>query len=626
MALLKTVVSLINCMLTGNGTIQIKSDWQTSQYAGFSGLAGAQIFANAFDGVQLNLFGLKRNVHIRNNKFHNMANITGALNRCDAVDGGYSSGCDMRAACTDDVNGGVQCNCTNSGLIPATDAGDVVRRDGSKCSQLQVFDVHAELRHVQLEVKKPHDSELVKFEVTGKGDKSFGVHVHVQYLATSSSNDLPVDKQYLIVTGDQLQPLGNVPMALSSARPEVSQTLTLRANGSRTKWSDALSRQAFVRVSYGGKTKSLQVTVILQPYGSCQNTMVWIDGINQAADHLSANIRVHLVAKDTDNYLITTTPFNTANNTYFKVLLGYPGSSTRVLDIVRDSTNGSLYSAAVPRAAIEREGAYELSVRMDRAWAGDESKGWVTTCVPDAWQNLPPTLTTFRVVCAAGFASSEVNGKRCTPQSDDFGQVCKQARVALSGNGYLSGRPPSAGPSSTLVGLIGPDGDLHVAVDQQSGIDTVDLVPIAGRIRVPFSTGGTFKTRLTKTGDFTVLISNNKSAGCSLPSTLSIKCKQAMIQKGTRCHAKPDETNLNVILGVCMGVVLAGCTVLLLYFIQRNPAKAKKYAEHKCFLAASLAMHFCSPPRCSAPRCLSYHTTVDTAVSLGICVGRAFPP
>ena len=167
--------------------------------------------------------------------------------------------------------------------------------------------------------------------------------------------------------------------------------------------------------------------------------------------HTRKKIAVTLQPCDTDNFSMSNTLVK------FRVLLHYEDG----LMLNRTyTTNGiDTNSVLLPLGSVAFSGQYTVTVKLEDGW--DDEHYAPGRC------RLNRTAR-FNVSCEYGYEPDAAT-KKCS--QIDFGQVCKQARVALSGSGYLSGRPPSAGPSATLVGLIGPDGDLHVAVDQQSGIE-----------------------------------------------------------------------------------------------------------------------------------------------------------
>ena len=102
------------------------------------------------------------------------------------------------------------------------------------------------------------------------------------------------------------------------------------------------------------------------------------------------------------------------------------------------------------------------------------------------------------------------------------------------------------------------------------------LVPVAGTIPIPrMAESSRFKTTLTNTGKFAVFISeDNHSAGCSLPSTLTIKCKQGMDLKGTRCVPETIADPAYLAKGITIGTVLALCIIMLLYPPPAHPPPA----------------------------------------------------
>ena len=177
------------------------------------------ILANTFDGVRLNLGDVSRSeVQIRNNKGMNLHATTSNFPRCNAIDGGFAAGCDIRATCTSLARFpfDIQCSCEDSGLLAAN-------ADGSKCIQPQKFEALTATTRIRLDIKKPLD-ETSKFQILAKGDESFNVSVEIAYGQSSSG--------YLVV--DELQGSSHVAMSLSSARTEIVKKFDLTAIGSLT--------------------------------------------------------------------------------------------------------------------------------------------------------------------------------------------------------------------------------------------------------------------------------------------------------------------------------------------------------------------------------------------------------
>ena len=344
-----------------------------------------RILSNTFKMVILKFVQPKsRVIVLRNNKFENGSRFDhdAALQHCDkgTAKTGQDAGCDLRAECTEPVEGDVQCQCK-----PPLQFRTGVLNDGSKCElDGKILNIYHESTTIEARVRKPQDLKLL-FQILAQSETTFNVTIN------SSA-------PYLVV----------VPTAtydMSTARPVLYKSFNLMLLGGEMKWSDSDEREAFISISAPNlhkqgrfSSQTLTVRVSLHPYGSCKHTMVEIEGIGTSLTHLTAHITLNMVAKDADGELISKTSFDAdpLNSTYFRVsliYLGEPGSKLREttdLSVARDLLNRSKYSAAVPTRILMQPGMYELVLEMENAW--DERKQIVTSCVPE---QMPQT--TFKI-------------------------------------------------------------------------------------------------------------------------------------------------------------------------------------------------------------------------------------
>ena len=89
--------------------------------------------------------------------------------------------------------------------------------------------------------------------------------------------------------------------------------------------------------------------------------------------------------------------------------------------------------------------------------------------------------------------------------------------------------------------------------------------------------GGTTAVRLTRTGDFTLLINdvvNGSKQTCTLQSRLRVSCRAGFKKSGPSCVER-SEIDLRLALGGSVGAVLAAMMVVLMYLVRAHPQKLK---------------------------------------------------
>ena len=102
--------------------------------------------------------------------------------------------------------------------------GPLVSRDGSRCRQTSSSNVYAQSTRLELLVRKPLHSTVTTFQISARGDESFGVKLQLVYVT-------PAVREYLIV--DAVEPEGKVSkegkiiMPLSYRKPERYYTVTV---------------------------------------------------------------------------------------------------------------------------------------------------------------------------------------------------------------------------------------------------------------------------------------------------------------------------------------------------------------------------------------------------------------
>ena len=365
MTLKNSLVTMMASNFTSNGTIEVASG---------SFLDEVEIAACRFEGARL-LFGDMTNslLIMRNNEGTraDYFEITrGFPQQCDAAQTGETARCDRRAQCTNKASG-VKCICrTALSFKPGT------HDDGSMCViDGQLLDIYQTTSQIHTRVRKPVDSH-VPFTVVAQSEKTFNATVRT-------------DAQILLIDGKQST---QSRYALSPAKPERSNDFNLTVLGGKLRWPDTEANHSEVVIveaprgsAVEGGTQKLKVTVTIAPYGSCQHTDVRVDGLQATVEHNKADkIRLRIVAMDSNGFAIEKTPFNAPSNTQLEVQLFYEDAPAGNISVVRNSSNGSHYSAAVPLEHVRKRGRYRLEISLSQAW--DKVTATVRQCPPEQGQ------------------------------------------------------------------------------------------------------------------------------------------------------------------------------------------------------------------------------------------------
>ena len=323
---------------TVNGTIQVASGQVDEVF---------EVAASSFDGVHLvfNDMSLSKLI-LRNNQGSDYYTMErGSPQQCDATQTGQAAGCDRRAECIKSKPGGVNCTCrTPLSFKPGTN------NDGSTCViNGQLLGISQVTRTIQAHVRKP-----INFSVT--------FFVEAQSEATFNAT-VTTNAPFVVINGKQSF---QQEYALSPAKPQRTNMFELTVLGSKTRWADTEDAKiALVKVeapqgrAAEAGAQTLKVHTTLAPYGSCKHTSVSIEGLQQAPiDHTKADIRLDVVAKDSDGFLISNTPFNTPLNTRIVPLLVYHSGSklaepvSLASSVVQDSKNKSRYTLVILGAVL----------------------------------------------------------------------------------------------------------------------------------------------------------------------------------------------------------------------------------------------------------------------------------
>ena len=546
-------VHLIDNVFTGNSTSSStikfgKERKNTSSNLRYLvDLTEAEVVANTFSRMHLRFGTVPRNkITLRNNvgvKLKSgkmpewekwMPPSQESFGHCDSAGSGLQAHCDVRARCSEPSPGDVQCRCVGA-VKPVRTLGEIVEKDGSLCTQKPAFDVTTISRDVDLVIKKPQNSEM-PIHISASGDNPFDLHVQVIYIETGS-DFLRVDVPY-------------INMSLSAAKSQDFRQILLQAIGSRCKWPDAEERHAIVQASLGAKVQTLNVSVTLRPYPSCRCTNIDLtvdgqradaqvnegeDGVSAVVKHNKATIQLKMFCRDTDGHSIS------KNACLFKVQLIYESSepaSHQELPVVRDRTNTSIYTSAVPQDFLQRAGRYRLAVGIVKGWNHIDSKV-VDYCTPETL----PTMS-FGVKCAQGFDNTRDG---CKPI--DFAAVCANVKLSIDGEVLARSRDKKASglidETAVLNIKVNVSGDKHTKIRSVPLRDSVEKGVTAGRAALP----------MKQTGDFSVELLQNGSS-CQLLSKLKLQCKTGYRLAGTQCKLVV-ETNLQAYLGMAIGVVCA---------------------------------------------------------------------
>ena len=200
-----------------------------------------------------------------------------------------------------------------------------------------------------------------------------------------------------------------VPYAMSTIEDTRTQDFVLTIIGSAINLSDSTIPEALFSVSAtGAQDRNVKVRVDLQPYPSCRHTDVGTEGITATVVHDQAGMRIRMIARDTDSFIVTKTLCK------FTVELVYEGvlpALNVTLAVLRNSSNPSEYYADILPRSIRREGVYRLIVLMHQAWNDDDRNIGPATCEPRHWKQKEQQ-TSFQVVCSSGFQAED--SRTCT--------------------------------------------------------------------------------------------------------------------------------------------------------------------------------------------------------------------
>ena len=154
----------------------------------------------------------------------------------------------------------------------------------------------------------------------------------------------------------------------------------------------------------------------------------------------------------------------------------------------------------------------------------------------------------------------------------DFRKLCTQASVFI-GEQQLKGFSDSP---TVAQGFIGESAMLKISLSNAAGY-IVRSLPLQDKTEGTVSEDGKASFR-TNTGRFNLELMQNSSSVCTLMSEMILDCKEGFYAKDRGCISTPHgtQTNLKIVLATAVGIVLALCVGLLLFFIRKHPEGARK--------------------------------------------------
>ena len=172
-------------------------------------------------------------------------------------------------------------------------------------------------------------------------------------------------------------------------------------------------------------------------------------------------------------------------------------------------------------------------------------------------------------------------------------QVCKATKL------MLGGRELQGSLSSPMLAKIGDTTTLEVqlaGLAVQAGhaagrAPTVSIWSVGADVaQANVSAHGKATLDLSSTGQFEAWVRVGSSS-CKVPSQLDVVCQDGYRQGGAACEKRRLTANLQIVLGISIGVVLALCVFLFLFLIHKHPDRAKEvlisFASAGCGLRTS---------------------------------------
>ena len=311
--------------------------------------------------------------------------------------------------------------------------------------------------------------------------------------------------------------------------------------GSRTKWADgdgfrpAVLTVRVSRPNHSPEVQTVALSVDLCPYPSCKHSHVTLEKTDLL--HTEDKI-VRLKPRDVDNQTISQTMFQ------YRLILQY-NSTVNLMNKTYSAGNGNDQNMIqIHNTNLRWMGVYRLSISLLKGRNHSASTSTMCT-IADKF---------FTVKCAHGFHHDPDAMNECIQTNMDA--ICQGASLSINQEPVQKMQDRSA---SVKIGGSAP---LTVTIDaNNTDAYKIQSVNLLDAKEEEFQNGSA-TINVVEAGGFSLQLLQDGSS-CSLLSRLRIKCKQGMDQKGTRCMPVSKATNLQKVLGVCIGVIL---TAVILYF------------------------------------------------------------
>ena len=113
----------------------------------------------------------------------------------------------------------------------------------------------------------------------------------------------------------------------------------------------------------------------------------------------------------------------------------------------------------------------------------------------------------------------------------------------------------------------------ETAISKLDGEYNIRYVPSTVK-KSPLNEEGRAQLEVAETGNFSIDLQRDGKSVCTVVSTLSLHCKSGYNQQGSKCTpVRSDKaTNLQKILGICIGITLAFGLILVAYYIRKRPS------------------------------------------------------
>jgi hypothetical protein len=150
--------------------------------------------------------------------------------------------------------------------------------------------------------------------------------------------------------------------------------------------------------------------------------------------------------------------------------------------------------------------------------------------------------------------------------------ICQTAKVMVEGN-ELKGSPMVARIRETTALTV------RLPAGNSAKVELRPVQPVSATAEVDGK--GLSNFALSTTGKFELHLVNGQSS-CKLPSDLTTRCGAGYHQKDAACVPDDPETNMQIVQGVAMGIMLLLCAGLFAFFVRKNPGMKNRHAWMAC--------------------------------------------